>query len=297
MSPIARHILRRAFRSLWENLYLNLVATTVIATAVFLLGIFLSVALNVGGVVEGWQRDTHVSAYLVPGTPEARRQELLSQISAMPEVSSVRLLSEEEATAWMKEQVPEARAVLEDLGVRSLPASLEITLRPERAGPEDVRAIVARLETPEIEELDHGTLWVERLRGFLSILRAIGLLLGSIIVFAAAFLIYNTIHLVVYNRRQELETMWLVGATPSFITVPFLVEGFFQGLFGAVVGVLGVLGLERLLSSRLDAAFAIGGETLRALPHHRLLLLVFLGVVLAMLGGGVAVLRFLRRAP
>jgi cell division transport system permease protein len=61
---------------------------------------------------------------------------------------------------------------------------------------------------------------------------------------AAAMLMYNSIRTAVFARRREIEVMRLVGATKWFIRIPFMLEGLLQGLIGALVAVLAVVGLN-----------------------------------------------------
>ena len=90
MSSLMGHILRRAFRSLWENLYLNLVATGVIAAAVLMLGVFLMVMYNINAITDNWASDVHVSAYFVADVPPERCFEIKESMSAHEGGESVR---------------------------------------------------------------------------------------------------------------------------------------------------------------------------------------------------------------
>lgn len=297
MPPIVGHILRRAGRSLFENLYLNLVATGVIATAVLLVGIFLSVMGTLDNLVEDWQQDIHLSAYFKLDTTEAQRLGIKERLESLPEIQAIAYITEADARTYLRERVPEVRPVLDSLGDQVLPASLEITLRQDIRSPAEIRELASRITSPEFDDIDYGQQWVERFNSFLSILRLLGLVLGTLIIVSAVFLVTNTIHLVVYNRRRELETMWLVGATRAFIGLPFLIEGLVQGLLGSSVAALGILLIQRSVLGRLQGAIALAEGPVQALPWERLLALVLMGVLLGVMGSGIAVFRFLRRAP
>ena len=293
------HILRRALRSLWENLSLNLVATGVITAATLLAGVYLAVMVNLTGVVDSWDRDVHISAYFFDDVPVDRRFEVKDELGARAEVAEVRYISEQEAADWLADKVEEVEPVLAELGPEVLPSSLEITLNPQATGPGQIAVFVETLDYAEFETVDYGQEWVQRFNTFLALLQVMGVVLGTLIFTAAVFLVGNTMHLVVYARRQELETMKLVGATWWFISLPFLLEGAIQGLLGGLLALGGVYGLHRLLVVQLQQALqlAIGEEPLSFLPWHictgLLLAAVFLGVV----GCLASVLRFWRAAP
>lgn len=293
-----QHILRRAARSLWENLYLNAVATGVVAASVLLLGVYASVQHNLDHIVETWSRDVHISAYFAPGVPESERFALRDQLAARPEVAAVRYISEADAEGWLVSQVAGLEPVLAELGEGVLPASLEITLTSAASQPAAMDAFVAQLQSPVLDDIDYGREWVERFNAFLALLRALGAFLGLLILLSGAFLVTNTIHLVVYSRRDELEVARLVGASPSFIILPFVLEGLVQGILGFCVALGGLWLVHRIVVLRLQEALQldVGGD-LQLMPLPSLALLGLAALSLGVFAALVATRRFLARAP
>lgn len=299
MSATLGHILRRAARSLWENLSLNAVAAGVIAAALLLGGAFWGAMSTLNDAVEVWERDVHLSAYFASGVDEARQRAVLAEVQAMPEVEAVTWVTATDARAYLEERVPDIQPILVELGEEAVPASLEITLRARYIGDETLSDFVTRLQRAEFEELDYGKEWVERLTAFLGLLKALGAALGTLLVMAAVFLVGNTMHLVTYARRAELETMKLVGATLQFIAAPFLIEGAVQGLIGALLAIGALSGLKAVLLGRIQELLPLGQAPLAdgSLGLSTVLGLLTVGVLLGVVGCGSAVLRFWRQAP
>ena len=295
MSQLGRHILRRSVRSLWENLYLNSVATGVIAASLLLFGVYLTVQYNLNAIVDTWSRDVHISAYFHPDISETRRFEARDRIATMTGVASVRYVSEADARDWLTERVEGLGPVLTDLGEGILPASLEITLTPEAARPSMVASFAESMAGPDFTDIDYGREWVERFNAFLSLLKALGVVLGLLILISAMFLVTNTVYLIVYNRRDELEIARLVGASDRYITAPFLFEGFIQGLLGGVLASLGLWVVYRVLVLRLQETLQLemAGE-LSFVPVEYVALLALAGVILGVLAATIAVRRFLK---
>ncbi len=79
------------------------------------------------------------------------------------------------------------------------------------------------------------------------ILRLTQWVLGGLLLVAMIFIISNTLQLTISSRREEIEIMHLVGASPSFIQVPFYVEGMIQGLLGAGLALLFLFLLQRIV--------------------------------------------------
>jgi cell division transport system permease protein len=210
-------------------------------------------------------------------------------------VASVRYVSEADARDWLTERIEGLGPVLTDLGEGVLPASLEITLTAEAARPAVVASFAEQLAGPEFTDIDYGREWVERFNAFLSLLKALGVILGLLILISAMFLVTNTVYLIVYNRRDELEIARLVGASDRYITAPFLFEGFTQGLLGGLLATAGLWAVYRVLVLRLQEALQleVAGE-LAFIPPAYVALLALSGVILGLTAATIAVKRFLR---
>jgi cell division transport system permease protein len=294
-----RHVFRRAGRSIWENVYLNVVATGVIASALLLLGVFLTIQYNLSAIIDSWDRDVHVSAYFQPEITESARFAARDRIAALPGVQEVRYVSEADAKSWLLQQVSGMEEVLDQVGADALPASLEITLTDEQARePSAIGAFARSLASPEFQDVDYGQQWVERFNAFLSLLKLLAAILGSLIALAAIFLVANTVDLIVFNRKAELEIERLVGATRAFVVSPFLLEGLAQGTVGSGLAVGALVLVHRLLVMRLQEALDLGiAGHLEFLPVTYLLALVAAGATVGSVAAGAAAFRFLARAP
>ncbi len=289
---------QRALRGLKEHTYLAAVATGVIAAVLVLLGVYALVVVNLQAALSGWQEDVHVSAYFNADVSAADQLTAQATIATRTEVASVELVTAPMAAAWMKERVPEVGPLLVELGDSALPASLEVSLRPASTSPAAMDGFAASLSaTGQFAEIDYGREWVERAAAFLATLSLLGGVLGIILVVAALFLVGNTIHLVVYARRDELEILRLVGATESYIVTPFLIEGFLEGLVASAfaLAILQFVHHGVVLRLHETVPIAFGGQDLAFLPASILFGLVATGITIGILAGWVAVRRFLAR--
>jgi cell division transport system permease protein len=113
---------------------------------------------------------------------------------------------------------------------------------------------------------------------------------------AAAALIANTIRLGIYARREEIGIMKLVGATNWFIRIPFMLEGIFAALVGAIVSGLIIVGTNALIFSRVGEAITFL-ENVFTFSTSEILgvlaLLLGVGVLVGLIGSGLALRRFL----
>ena len=212
----------------------NLLASATLAAALFLGGLVQLVLNNVGQELDRWRAGLTVQAYLLSDVSEESKRRIERALGGLPEVSRVRYVSKDEALKLFRESESLA-SLLVELGTNPLPASFEIYLAPEVVADEAARRVAetaARLEG--VEEVRFDREFLDRLQGFLQMARVGGGLL-SILVFATVVLVMaSVLRLAVYARRDEIEIMQLVGATPAFIRGPFLVAGVVQGLAAAL---------------------------------------------------------------
>ena len=260
-----------------------------------LLGVYAIIHLNLNGIVDTWNRDVHVSAYFASDITEQERLDLRTEILALPEVTKVIYISEEDAQKWLVERVEGVDASLEILGENALPASLEITLESS-SNAEIIEDFATKINRAEFDSVDYGVEWINRFNEFIQLLQVLGTLLGGLIIIAATFVVSNTIHLVVYNRRNELEITKLVGGSDMFILLPFLFEGAIQGIIGSFGAISCLWLIHKLISARIQSSLSLNltGE-LAFLPIQYLLGLIGLGIILGMVAASFATGRFLSR--
>ncbi len=292
--------LSRAWRGAREHTYLAIVSTGVIAAAVLLAGLYALVVFNLRAAVDGWEKDVNVSAYFVPTISAETRIAAQAALTTRPDVAAVRYVSEAEAQAWMTARMPELAPVFAELGADALPASLEVTLRRGHSTAGQLSAFAADLKTTGLyDDIDYGQEWVARIHTGIEIFSILGIGLGVLIAMSALFLVGNTIHLVVFARRDELEIMRLVGATDRYILSPFLVEGAAQGALGATIA-LGLLYLSHaVLAAKVGMLLpvAFGSAAFPFLSASWLLMLFTAGVAVGCAAAWGAVKRFLGQVP
>jgi len=255
------------------------------------------VQFNLNRMVNTWDRDVHLSAYFHADVPEQRRFNLRDQLADAPEVRKVRYVSQDEAHEWMRGRMPGMETVLDELGNGALPASLEISLATTSARPDAVAAFARTLSVTDFSDVDYGQEWMERFQGFLSLLKLLGAIMGALILVAAVFLVMNTVHLIVYNRKNELEIHKLVGATNPFILGPFVTEGLIQGVIGSGLAICGLFAIHQILVARLKETLELAASAdLVFLPWTYISALVVVGALTGTLAAWAAVQRFLSKA-
>jgi cell division transport system permease protein len=285
------YFFQEALTSLWRSRLVNAVSIGTIAVSLFVLGAFLTVAGNLGDVVERWTEKVQVIVYLDDGIEDRVRASLENRLVEDPAVESIDSVSREEALERFRALFRDLSSLPDDLGENPFPASLEVNLRADHQSPAEVERLAREFaEVPGVQEIQYDLLWIERLATGVRLLRGVGAFLGGILVLAGIFTISNVIRLTVYAREDELDIMRLVGATRAYVKGPFVVEGMIQGGLGGLVAA-GLLWLAlRWLASDVSSSEMLGRAAF-ALPSSIAVALVVGGMVVGVVGSLVSLRR------
>jgi cell division transport system permease protein len=285
---------RRALEGMSRAPYVTLVGTATIFVAVFATGLFAGVLSGAERLLAGWAGEVRISAYLSPGA------DLLAAKDAVEAQAPGRLVRVVPAAAALRElssELGDEAHVLDGVGPGVVPDAVDVSAPGiSLLGAKELARRLSAI--PGVAEVDYGNAWLEKLESVVKRARIAALVLFSLLALATAVLVGNTLRLAVFARREEIEIMKLVGATDSFVGMPFLIEGLLQGLLGAGVAVLGLVGLHALLVPRLGGVVKAAGGLLLSdtLPGGLVLALFAGGALVGLLGSALAVVRTLRRA-
>jgi len=181
--------------------------------------------------------------FLERGLPADLQRTISREIQKSAHVAEVREVTPEQARDRLRAKFPELREVLADIGTGPFPPSIEATLKKEDRDTSAVSRFLEQMRnTKGVIDIQYNRDWVDRMRSLSRLARALGFFLGGILVLASFFIISNVIKLNVFARRNEIEILRFVGATNTFIRVPFLMEGVALGVLGGLLS-LALLGI------------------------------------------------------
>ena len=286
------YFVSEALTSLWRSRLINALSIGTIGVSLFVLGAFLALASNLSGVVDRWAQKVQVTFFLSDHATADERERLLGLIQSDPAVLSATFVGREEALQRFRALFRDLRTLPDDLGSNPFPASIEVTLKPDRQATGEVQRLAAAYEqAPGVEEAQYDLVWIERLSTAVRLVRGVGAFLGGILALAGVFTISNVIRLTVYARQDELDIMRLVGATRAYVKGPFVVEGMLQGGLGGLVAV-GLLWLSvRVFARDALAATDLMGQAALSLPIELCALLVAGGMLVGLVGSLVSLGR------
>lgn len=292
---LRRH-LRESFKSLSRNNWMTFASISAVTVTLLLVGVFAIIMMNLNKVATDLENDVEIRVLIDIMDDEEQtakaEAELIAQIENLPEVAEVVYSPKEQELDDLIKDFGDELSLFEQNN------PLHNVIYVKATEPQQT-ANVAK----QIEKLDHtyevlyGEGKVEKLFGFLNISRNIGLVLIFGLLFTAMFLISNTIRITIIARKDEIEIMKLVGATNSFVRVPFVLEGMWIGLLGSIIPMIAVSVIYYNLYDAL--AHRIQGSLLQLLEVTPLLyqvnaIIVGIGLLIGIWGSFMSVRKFLK---
>jgi cell division transport system permease protein len=276
--------IREGIRTITRNSPLFSLSLLVTSIALFLLSLFALVTVNLYHFLGILDQKIEIIAFL---EENADFESLKANIMKISGVTDVIYISSEQALVQLQNELKETEEVLEVFEENPLPASLRIKLFSKyrnEAGLEEISGKIMLLRG--IRETIYGGELVGQLKKITEIITIFDLGLLLIIIFSVIFVIFQTIKLTIFARSTEIEIMKLVGASNTFIAIPFTFEGIIQGVVGGIIAFVLTIATARVAETFMSSIY---------FPHwHFLLGSVASGMVFGIIGSSIALRRFLR---
>ena len=213
-----------------------LVFATIIAVLIssFLVFTTLSARSIVQNNTLRWQNGIHVVVFLDDRVTTTAHKQLQTSLESYPEVRTVDYFSKPEAEEEFKSLFRDQPELLAEVDYEILPASLRVNLND----PSNYELITERLEgNPAVKEIRSSGEAIERLLSLTDTLVISASAFALLIGFAAFILIINTLRLAAYSKKKEIKIMRLIGASSTYIRLPFIIEAVIESLIGTSIAV------------------------------------------------------------
>lgn len=201
-----------------------------------------------------------ISVYLQDDITAAQRESFIKGISALPNVKSVTYLSKDKALENYQKQNAGNQQLLSAISATDNPLPATIQIKPRDLNKiQDIKDYLTKhanlkLQSDEPSYSGDRKAAIDKITHATNILRQAGIFAVLIFAIISVLIIFNTIQMAIFNRRDELTIMRLLGASTGFIRGPFVVENIVYGIFSAIVSVLIIKVLFMLASSALQAS-------------------------------------------
>ena len=286
---------RRAIEDFHNNRLLNIVTLLTISLSILIVSAFILFFINTSEIMNFWKKGLRVMAYLKPDVSGKELSSLKQQIQAMDGVESLRFISKEEALKQLKAQMQRQASLFDDLDKNPLPDAFEIRISKANQSWKKVESLAAQIESLDaVEEVEYGQKWFGHFSELFKLFTLTGYAMCTIFVMAAVFIMANTIRLVIYSRRDEIEIMRLVGAAERFIKIPFYIQGLLQGALGAGIGLITLFVVFWLVVSNIKRGFFSGLFNIQFLSPEISGAIFFISILAGWMGSYISLKQHLK---
>lgn len=246
-----------------------------------------------------------VSVYLKDSTDQPAGEKFSKELGRLPNVESVSYLSKEEALERYREQNVDNPALLSAINETDNPLPATIQVKPKDLDKiQDIRDFLNRPENVKLWEdvsyRDDRKEAIDKIAHATNLLQRAGIIAVLVFAVISMLIIFNTIQMAIFNRREELTIMRLLGATTWYIRGPFVVETVIYGILSAIISVVIINALFVAASSALQATslglldIHYSAEYFRA--HFWILLTIqlVLGILIGAVSSVIATRRYLK---
>lgn len=225
--------------------YQTLAAIMVLTISFFITYIFTMLIVGSEFVLRYFETQPQITAFFQTDTPSEVVANTQQTMQSQSNVKSVKVISKDEALQIYQEDNKEDPLLLQLVTADILPASIEVQANSIDALPEIETQLKA---VPEIDEVIYQKDIVDALAKWTKSLRLVGAALISLLITTSIFVIIVITGMKVASKRTTIRVMQLIGASRWYIKAPFLFEGVYYGIFGAILGWIGVYTLSLYLT-------------------------------------------------
>lgn len=212
----------------------------------FLIGMFLLLSINVDSWIGDLRSKLELEVFLDRAITEKETTNAVDKTKRVKGVESVRYVSKDEAAKRFEDEF--GRNVYEILNSNPLPASIIIVLNPSFQNASGASAVSKEvMKIKGVEDVIYQKDLISVIDNYLEIVYIGGTVIIVFLITITFILLYNTIRITIFGRKDIIEIMKLVGAKKAFIKRPFVIEGLLQGFLGAGFAIAGILLVTKII--------------------------------------------------
>ncbi|MBI4823025.1 MAG: ABC transporter permease [Nitrospirae bacterium] len=255
MIPSA-YTFRFALSSLYKEKWINLLSALTIATGLILMTMVFSILYNINLATQRLPDRFSITVFLDEGIDEEKTKGIIQTIKGNNSVKDLKYISKDDALKELKTLTKDSAYILDGVEENPLPPSVVITLKRELVSEASVKNLSSELmKVQGIAEVYYGEKFLSSIQAIKGGAEKISLLILIALSAGVIFVCYSTVKILFYRKKEEIETLQLLGATKGFIRAPFIIEG---GAIGAVAGLTalaGILMLKYFITLKLSESF------------------------------------------
>lgn len=284
-----------------RNLWLNLIATFVMSLTLMTITVLLISAFFVQNEIKNIEDKIDFEIYLNDGITSDKINVLKEAITNAVEVNEIEYVTKEQAVLRYKEIFGEKETLIAYIEQEN-PLKESLVVRTKN--PNDLEKVSAVVSNADFKDLVYSSSYsrnraiIVKLIGVIDFVQKAGILIGLIFMIIAVSVVFSTVRIAIFSRKDEIEIMKLVGATDWFVHAPFLIESGLYGLFAALLSTGFVMAIGYYVSLIAQTYLGLSGSFFNDFLIQYLVFViafqVLLGVTISVASAFVAIRRHLK---
>ena len=299
---VLKRLIKSGITNFFRNIWLSIAATSVMTITLFIISTILVLYTLTGISLNNIKDKVGVTAYFNSTTSETEILNIKDELATVPGVKEIDYIPKNLARDKFIQAHKDDPLLIETLNEFSdsenpLPASFAIKAN----NLSDYAAISDTLHSDRYSQYfsrirDNSTV-INKLNRITNAITKGGIALTVVFIIVTIMVMFNTIRLTIYNRREEVEIMRLVGATNWYIRGPFIIEGIMYGILAMIIATAVMVGLILIFASKVESFLALSatsGGLLNLLAWKILIANFLVGVGLGVVASSIAIRRYLK---
>lgn len=289
------YLIREGIKSIWNNRMMSLASIGVLISCLLITGAAVVTSLNASSLISSIGDDNMITVYLKPEISDIDAIKLGAQIDKIENVKSSEFYSKTKGIEEYKEKLGDELYASMQGDQNPLPHSYKVCLDDLSKYEETVESIK---KIDGVYQISNRSDIARKLTKLNTLVSYIGIAAVVILGLVTLFIISNTVRMTMYSRRFEISIMKSVGATNSFVRIPFLVEGIVIGLISGIFSSVVMIALyDPILQAVRSIAAVIYEASIPISDIWPFIILAFLGsgVLIGALGSFISVSKYLKK--
>lgn len=255
----AMRIVRTGMVNFVRNAWLAIAAMAIMIITLTIILFSIIANATFGNTVQQITDKINISIYLKDTTTKEQAEKFVDGLKQLPNTEKVTYLSKTDALKVYMDQNKDNQQLLAAINETDNPLPATIQVKPRDLNKlNDIRAyadsaVNKKLQSDPMSDSGDRRQAIDKITHATNIMVRVGV--GAVIVFAiiSVLIIFNTIQMAIFNRRDELQIMRLLGASTTYIRGPFVVETIIYGVLSAIISILIINAVFVTASSSLQA--------------------------------------------
>lgn len=287
------YLIREGVRGVFLHGFMSFAAICVTIACLIIMGSFSLILYNLNIMVKEAEQENEVLVYIDETYSEAEAKSVGSQINMIANVYNAEFVSREQALADFVDEQEDAD-LFQGIEADTFRDRFVVTMVDNTL----MKQTVSEIE--QVEGVADVSAHYEIADGFTTVqnvLRIASAAIIAVLLVVSLLIVSNTVKLAMYDRKEEIAIMRMVGATNGFIRWPFVVEGFLLGIVGAAIAFFLEWGIYDLLAARIASVDTL--QLITVVPFSEVLPIMIAayaatGFVIGVFGSLLSIRKFLK---